>query len=210
MFYAIDNRTDKEVGNVYPQVSCVSQALAHQLCADTFHDGVRELRFELQSGAKCTDVLSQAAISASGLLVSARTQDLLAVHSLMRHRWISCAVKTRSASLPYYWLHLVDMSLLETIDFPASRFYRTEYGFREHDVCLSSFADYEAAKRQFGNMGTIESDYLSLSDHLRDHYDLLALPLFDSRIYVSEKLRDVLAENKITGVQYQKGTGISL
>src|SRR5688572_9942371 len=93
MYYRIENRTDKEVGNVFPQVSCVSINLAHQIQIDEFSYFDSELLFELQPKAKITDILSQAAISAPGLLVNPKVRDLFSQFNLSQHRYYKCFVK---------------------------------------------------------------------------------------------------------------------
>lgn len=210
MYYSIDYKTDKEVGNIFPQVQCLSQMHAHQLHADEFPSFRPILHFELERKAQLTDVLSQAAISAQGLLVSEQLKGIIEQYKIMKHKFYPATVDVKSKTFSYYWLHLVDTSFLHKIDYKRSDFFRTEYGFREDDIKLNSFDDYKKKKEKFGNMGTIESDFLFIDESSFVDYQLITFPLFDDKIYVSSKLFSTLQKKGIKGIEFKEATTINL
>jgi len=147
MYYSIKNSTGKDVGNIFPQVSCLNQDLAHSIQFDEFSNFDREILFKLEPKAKLTDVLSQAAISAYGFLVNNKVKQILEGFNLMEHRYYKCLVKDQNGVVhEYYWLHLSDPSLVLTIDYPKSKFFTLEYGFRDADINLTSYDEYKIKK----------------------------------------------------------------
>jgi len=205
MYYSIENKTDKEVGNVFPQVSCISINLAHQIQFDEFSYFDSELLFELQPKAKLTDVLSQAAISARGLLVNQKVKDLFSQFNLMQHRYYKCFIKDlKGKTHEYFWLHLSDYSLLNTINYSKSKFYTKESGFREDEISLISFDDYKAKLKELGSLWTISSDYLELDTNFNKELDLFVIPIFDKHIYASEKLKEAIDSTHISGININK------
>lgn len=208
MYYSIENKTDKEVGNVFPQVSCVSIELAHQIQFDKFSYFDSELLFELQPKAKLTDVLSQAAISAHGLLVNTKVKDLFSNVNIMQHQYYKCLVKDlKGFTHDYYWLHISDYSILNKINYKESKFYLRESGFREDNIELSSFDDYKNKKDSLGILFTVHADNIVLSREFDNSLDLFSIPIFTKKIIISQRLKDLIISKEITGVlidQYQQ------
>jgi hypothetical protein len=208
MYYTLENRTDKEVGSVFPQASCLSQMDAHRLSNDEFPAFTPTLNFELVKKAKLTDVLSQAAISAQGLLINEQFKKLLEEFNLMQHKFYAATVKTKKGDTQYYWMHLSDRDLINCIDYKASKFFRTEYGYREENIELTSFDDYKSKKAKFGKMGTIQSDFIKLNDKFPKNLDCFILPLFDAHLYLSESLTTAVRGENITGIEIKEATTI--
>jgi hypothetical protein len=184
MFFSIVNSTDDSVGFVFPQVGCLNQELAHSITHDEFNNFDRELLFQLEPKAKLTDVLSDASISAYGLLVNEKVRNILAEFTLMRHSYYKCIVRdSHGKTHNYSWLHLADNSLLNKIDYRNSKFYTLEYGFREHDIELSSYEDYKIQRKKLGSMWGIGSDCLKLNREF-DFIDLFRVPLLGNNIII--------------------------
>ena len=71
MYYTIKHQTGTvETGSDFPQVSCLTLNEAHSISFDAFAIPEPNLAFKLGNRANLTDVLSQTAISAHGLLIS--------------------------------------------------------------------------------------------------------------------------------------------
>jgi hypothetical protein len=78
MHYSIQYQLeDKIIGKDYPQTECQTQAYAHSLNAWEFPNFEPKLIFNLAKRAILTDVLSNAAISANGLLVNEKVKNIL-------------------------------------------------------------------------------------------------------------------------------------
>lgn len=199
MYYTIENSTDKEVGNVFPQVSSVNQNLAHSIPFDEFINLDSELLFELQSKAKLTDVLSQAAISAHGLLINKKVKDLFKDFNLMQHRYYKCLVKDlNGVTHDYYWLHLVD-DFKNKIDYSKSTFYWTRSTFRKGMINLTSFDDYLDQKKQNGVLWGISIEKVVLNENFAV-LDMFSCIPFDQGIYVSSILKNKIIQEGISGI----------
>ncbi|MFK7969512.1 MAG: hypothetical protein AB8F95_04050 [Bacteroidia bacterium] len=206
--YIIKTKTDKSIGSLYPQVESISKNFTHLL---NFHEIPEEqftLEFKLKEGAILTDIISQASINANGLLINMKTRELISKFNLLKHAFLPVNVFVGSESLQYYWLHIADLDLINHIHYSKSKFYRTEFGFREEDLALESFEDYKIKKDLYGKNGTIEPDLLVVDQNIIDTYDLIAFPYHDNKIYISEILHAKLSENNITGAKYIKATSI--
>jgi hypothetical protein len=199
MYYAIKNRTDEEVGSVYPQVNCITQEQAHNLYANEFPSYDPELIFELNKNAKLTDVLSQAAISAQGLLVSDRMKSVLENHAIMKHRYYPVTIKMKNENFTYYWLHLND-DFTGYIDYKQTEFYWTKSTFRKGNIQLSNFQEYLQKKQENGRLWDVSIDKLKLADNFDNSLNLVSFFPFDLKIYVSSNLKIILSNEQITGL----------
>lgn len=202
MWFSVENKTDKEVGSVFPQVSCLNQNLSRSIKFDDFVNLDSELLFQLEPKAKLTDVLSQANISAHGLLINKKVKDLLEKFKLMEHRYYKCLVKDNTGiTHDYYWLHISDYSVLDKIDYANSKFNLRESGFREKNITLDSFKDYKDKLDFLGILYTVSADELVLSQEFDSSIDLFNIPIFiKKKIIISEKLKTELISQKITGI----------
>lgn len=211
MYYTIENRTDKEVGSVYPQTGCLSQNLTRSIKLDEFINIDSEILFQLEPKAKLTDVLSQANISVYGLLVNKKLKDLLKKFNLIQHHYYKCLIKDHKGIIhDYYWMHIYDNSIIDKIEYAKSKFYLRESGFREKDIELNSFEDYKNKMEALGIHYTVSADKLVLSSKFDNSLDLFNVPLFTKKkIIISEKLKEELLSQKITGILISKYEQIS-
>lgn len=201
MYYSIENSTGKDVGHVFPQASCLNQDLAHSIQFDQFSNFDCEILFKLEPKANLTDVLSQAAISAYGFLISKKTRRIFETFNLMQHRYYKCLVKDQKGLVhDYYWLHLLNNDLFNKIDYAASRFYTTEFGFRNEDVILESYEDYKIRKAELGTMYGFKADSIQLTSEFDYRIDMFNIPIFGKSTYISKVLADTLTNNNITGI----------
>jgi len=201
MYFKSELNTDPAVsGPTYPQAECLTLGDAHSIKFNEFANPDNlELEYKLASKSKLTDILSQAAISANGLLVNQKVKDILARFNLMQHRYYPVTVYIKKSTAQYYWLHLVDNSLITFVDFPNSQFYTTKFGYKEEDIILDSYQDYLTKLDGLGFMGGIGSDSIKLNDNFDTNTDLFIISEFDSRPYFSKKLWNFIQSENITG-----------
>jgi len=206
MYFKSELNTDPAVsGPTYPQAECLTLGDAHSIKVDEFaNPDTIELEYKLASKAKLTDILSQAAISANGLLVNQKVKDILEGFNLMQHRYYPVTVHIKKPTAQYYWLHLVDNSLITFVDFPNSQFYRTKFSYKEDDITLETYQDYLKKLDEFGFMCSIESDSIKLNNNFDRSLDLYMIAPFDSRPYFSEKLWNAFESEGITGIRLAK------
>lgn len=209
MFYRIENKTDNEVGNVFPQVHCVSHDLTSGLRSNNFVNLDDELFFQLKPMAKLTDVLSQASISSYGLLINEKTKKSIKEFNIMNHRFYKCKVLDDSGIYhSYYWLQIYDSETVEKINYKKSKFYFLEYGFRDGEVLLESFNDYKKLKKANGKMWDVGADFIEFCEPAMYELDLFCIPTFKNKLFASEKLHAVLNSMKTTGISLTKTSEI--
>jgi hypothetical protein len=210
MFYSVDNRTDKEVGSVFPQVSCLSQSYAHLLRSNEYPPANIKLVFELENRAKLTDILSQAAISADGLLINEKVKTVFENFNLMNHIFFPVSIKTKDGVLNYYWLHLNE-SFISAIDYKNSTFCWTEYELEQDSVDIISFEDYIVKKKKNGIYWGVNGETIKLlPNKFKDEIDLFNLGPFDFTIYISDRLKEALEKANISGIEIEETSGVLL
>jgi hypothetical protein len=200
--YSIDNRTDKEVGGVFPQVSFNQVKEAFKFKHNEFPDNPPVLSTTLEKRAKLTDMLSQASISGHGLLVNSKVKDLLSQFSIMEHKFFDCPVADQNGDThQYYWMALVQPDLFELIDFEQTSFFLKKGLKNLGEVPLRNMGDYVTLKKDLDSSTIVKASNLALKSC---NLDLFKLPLFDNNLYVSESLKTALTENAITGIEIKK------
>lgn len=209
MYYTLDNRTDKEVGNVFPQVDCINQELAHAIKFDAFLPNLdTEILFKLEPKAKLTDVLSQGAIAAHGLLVNRKVIDIFASFNLMKHKYYKCLVKDKKDNThEYFFLHLAD-NFTEKIDYEKSIFYSTRSTFRQEEIKISSYEDYLKKQNLNNFLWGVEIDKISFDKSNNISHDLFSSIPFDMGIYITLKLKLALEEYNISGITIKEAVNI--
>ncbi len=209
-YYTISNSTDEKiVGREYPQVDCLTQARAHAISSWQTYSNVKTLKFELNKKAKLTDVLSDVSLSGStGLLINDKVKAIFEKFNLMNHQYFDAIVVTpKDGEIPYSWLHLSDPEMIHKLDYTKSIFFRTEYTFREEEIELASYAEYERhmdddKDASFG----VELDKIALNDSFDRSIELFTFLPFDNEIYISKELCDELLNNEITGIELEKAS----
>jgi hypothetical protein len=205
MYSKLSYTSDDKITGTFPQAECSNLISAHSIKSDVFADPeILRLEFSLASKAKLTDVLSQAAISANGLLINEKVKNIIEHYNVMRHLLYPVFLKTKRNTEQYYWLHLVDNDMIKFIDFSNSKFYQTKFGFKEKEVSISSNEEYINIKTTLEWMDSIKADSITLNKEFDFSLDLFVMDDFDTRPYISETLWDHLQKEKVTGLFIEK------
>lgn len=170
----------------------------HKLTLREFPDFKPDIKFKLKSGAKLTDMLSQAAISAHGFLVSDKLKNIFSQLSIVPHKFYPAYIEdTQGALHNYYWMHIV-WENFSIINWDKSHFFYAHY---ENKISLNfnSVSEYQNKKKELGMFTPIqvESLYLKFVD-----FDLFVHPL-QALILLSHKGKATLQENNIKGVSIE-------
>lgn len=202
MYYSISCSTEKEIGRTFPQLHCLSQVHAHSLSAWEFPHFIPKLIFELHKSAKLTDVLSDAATGGNGFIISKRLKDILASFTLMTHRYYDVKINTKNGELIYYFLHLCEPGLTKQLDYNKTEFHETNYTFRENRIKIESYERYKSLKSldkdaKFG----VDMENIFVKEDFNQLLDLFTFLPFTHKIFISEKLKNTIQENKITGLK---------
>jgi len=209
--YSLSNSTGKETGRTFPQLHCLTQPYAHSMSSWEFPDFKPKLIFELQKTAKLTDVLSNAAISASGFLISSKVKDILDRFNLMKHKYYDAiiVIPKTGETLNYHWLHLCQPELINQLDYEKSVFYETRWEFREDIIKLTSYKHYEELKAKDKNaMFGVELDEIFVVETFDKELDIFTFIPFSGQKFISSKLKVAFDENKVTGFNYEEATEI--
>lgn len=194
----------KETGKVFPQVICISLESAHQLDSSDFSTSTPELIFKLNKGAKVTDIISQVAINAQGLLVSELFKSLLEEFNLMYYKLYPASIVTTNCSLNYYWLHLIDDGLRDDINYGESVFYYTKSTFKKDRISLSSYGDYLQKKAENGILWGAKATEIKLKDSFDCSLDLFVIMPFNYDFIISKRLATAIKEKAISGIDIKE------
>jgi hypothetical protein len=204
MYYSIENRTDKEVGNIFPQANCLTQSSAHLLTTNEFYTNFPKLVFELEKKSKLTDLISQASISSIGLLVSAKLKEILIKHKLPKYKLYQSELKISNLSIDYFWVHFNFENFINFIDFENSIFYYTKFEMQVEQISIKDFNEYKMLKKENGIMWDVEIESIKLKDNLIDDFDLFNFYPFTRNIFISEKLKNDIVQNSISGIEIKE------
>jgi hypothetical protein len=202
-YYIIHNSTGEDVGKVFPQISFINQQDAFSLEFDKFVK-IPTLIAKTNRGTKITDSMSEASISGSGILINNKIKSILLCFNLMPHKFYEVIIETKKESMSYYWLHFIKQdSVLQNIDYPKSKFYWTEYGYKEQNLSLKSYKDYLQKKKERDFMWGISANNIVFTGKFDENLDFFHLAtLFTPKmLFISERLKNALIENKITGIE---------
>lgn len=200
MFYILDNRTDNEVGSVYPQIDIINYSDAHKIEFDEFVS-IPPLHAKLVKKAKLTDVLSQATISSYGILINEKVRNIFQQFNIIPHKYYPIYVQTDNDVFTYFWIQVFDDSIVNSIDYKNSNFY-WKNPLREGRVDLISYNDYlikkEINKKNISWM--VGADKFVLNNSFNKDLDLFAFSCFTTNLFISERLKESLIKNRITGI----------
>jgi len=198
---------DVEAGRVYPQVSTAT-LVGSMISIDDWptKDTVKSLVPRLEPGAVVTDLLSEAATSAYGFLISPRLREYFASFTLMDHRLYDCPVVGEVAELKgYVWLHMFDPESINALDYNSSSFLEEDCFDEIGPIKIRSLAHYHDLKSKDAeaSFGVTLSEIRFKAESPK--YDMFAIHPFTSDVLVSEKLRDGLLKLGLTGVEFNDG-----
>lgn len=198
----------KETGPKYPQAHCLTLESAFVLKSNKKVGSAPDLAYELVPRAKLTDVLSQASISATGILCNQRMVTLLNKFKLQDHHLFPCRVYTSKRN-KYFWLQCISTKMIRYIDFPNSTFYRVDYGFgTDEQFKLRSYEQYQSKNKKLPLGSWIQAGTIQLSSRYKHDLDLFSIPEIDGRLYISQRLAEALIKKKISGIKIIEATNI--
>jgi hypothetical protein len=202
-YYKIESSTGKDVGNVFPQIGFINQQDAFKLEFDEFIS-IPTLIARLERKAKITDVLSEVSIFGRGILVNEKVKSIIDNFDIGIHKYYDVILNTKKENISYYWLHLMSTDTSKMINYKKSVFY---WGnpLRKGILNLDSYEDYlnkeEENKDNVSWMVSI--DEIVLLKECNVNLDLFCFREFvtPKELFISERLKNALIENKITGIE---------
>ncbi|MEO0914741.1 MAG: hypothetical protein AAFY59_17440, partial [Pseudomonadota bacterium] len=162
---------DPEAGGEYPQVNTAS-FVGSMISAWEWPSALalQKLAPRLDAAAVQTDILSEAATSAFGFLVSRKVKTFLADFTLMGHRYFDCPVEGDAPELEHYtWLHLLDPRLVHQLDYQRSSFVEEDYFDEVETIEITSFEHYQALKAEDADAKPLRDENLIRERQHRKH-----------------------------------------
>jgi len=212
----------KETGPVYPQIqkwkpgydddkpdSFYSYYIAAK--SGGFPDFTPNMDYLILHGrAKPTDIISSG--MSTGFIISEKLKTLFDQFVLPPHRFYPAKVLHKKTELNgYFFIHIIS-DYTDFVDYPESTFITS--GFSNTDpqpITITSKEDYISKAKQlqdnsfvkklpYRSIGAKEIYFNSKFDKGLDFFEI---GRFDINFYISQTLRDALADNGITGCDIQ-------
>lgn len=155
---------------------------------------------KIKSRSKLTDVISvTAGSSTSDMLISKRFKELLLQYNLVECQFFDVKLNHKNTVIEgYEWLHLVsDMRTL--VDFEKSRFAIPMQHITDDMLVFRNYETYIQFCLEHDPKSYLRSKEIYFINESK--FDLFYISKFDQNIYISKLLRDVILENKITGLK---------
>ena len=171
---------------------------------------------KLKYQAKLKDVLGYYGHNGWGAMVSKRLRDILDEYNFgCRYQYINVSIVTRKGepvSELYYQLHIPMPGIVDKIDYPKSTFYEKRFDKRLSDtpIKVQSFEDRTRLAdilRKKDICARIETEDIVLkkgTDPNMDIFVFVGNPCGGGLFMVSERLKQRLEQEKITGVTFEE------
>ena len=171
---------------------------------------------KLKYQAKLKDVLGYYGHGGSGAMVNRRLRDILDEYNFgCRYQYINVSIVTRKGepvSELYYQLHIPMPGIVDKIDYPKSTFYEKRFDKRLSDtpIKVQSFEDRTRLAdilRKKDICARIETEDIVLkkgTDPNMDIFVFVGNPCGGGLFMVSERLKQRLEQEKITGVTFEE------
>ena len=171
---------------------------------------------KLKYQAKLKDVLGYYGHGGSGAMVNRRLRDILDEYNFgCRYQYINVSIVTRKGepvSELYYQLHIPMPGIVDKIDYPKSTFYEKRFDKRLSNtpIKVQSFEDRTRLAdilRKKDICARIETEDIVLkkgTDPNMDIFDFVGNPCGGGLFMVSERLKQRLEQEKITGITFEE------
>ena len=151
--------------------------------------------------SKITDILTGGNMLL-GLAVNEKFKTLVSQFNLPPHKYYPLTIKCRGKEYNYYWLHI---TLLPTETKPVNldRTLFTKYKDNNHTSVEGAYK-FNSLREAADNRAMIDGDaelWLEKSAFQYDLFNIRLLWVYECQYIISERLRNALVENKITGIE---------
>lgn len=224
-YYTLESAcNNEETGPEYPQVQKMSPGYDFKAANSVYalSKAVEKIPdfqpnldyFVVEGKAKLTDLLSASPIS-GGILISPGFKSILENINLPVHKFYSAIVSHKKKSYQYYWLHII-CDLTNFVDYRNSTFfiyhnYKNNLGY----IDITSKDDFARQKEKIkrenpGKTITVWAETIKFNNDFTNVLDLFEIGTFDSKLYISEKLKTIIVSANITGCSITAATNIIL
>lgn len=194
-----------ETGNAYPAAESYDDYdfnapnSVHKLNFREFPDFEPDIRFKLAKGAKLTDMLSQAAISAYGFLINEKLKNAFEHFKIVPHKYYPATVEDHKGNFhQYFWMQLVWEDWKNIIDWKNSNFFIRRVSKNLGPIDISSYDDFLSKKKELGAVKMIDFEKITLKSKIE--FDLFTQ--LKSDIYSTKPLKEYTEHNSFSGVDF--------
>lgn len=202
-YFILEPKIDsKETGRKYPAIESYedydfkSTNSVHHINNDEFPSFFPDLRFKLANGAKLCDLMSQATISANGLVVSDKFKLILESLNTIPFKVYPFKLEANGVIYNYNWIHYVWNSSIDYVDFQNTEFNVTKFGEIIEPVSILSYSELIEKQTKLGFVKMIYSRCISLK-YL--DFDLFTVPI-NGGFIISEKVKNMIEQSSLTGI----------
>lgn len=166
---------------------------------------------------KFTDLLSCYSINGSGAIINERLKNIFSEYNFgCQYQYTRVSIVTKkgeSISTPYYHLHLPMPGIVDKIDYSKSTFYETRFDKRLSDtpIKIKSYEDRMTLQKNLSKKdicAIIQSEDVVLKKgtdpKMMDIFDWLGNPCGGGLFMISERLKQRLEKEKITGIAFEE------
>lgn len=199
-----------ETGRTYPAVQSYDDYnfkaynSMHTLRTGMFPEHTPDIRFKLSPGAKLTDLLSQAAISGNGLLLSKRFKELIEYFNIADHVFYPAIVESDGIVHEYYWLHVVWMEGTFFVDYKTTKFNVTRFGKIIEPIEISSYEDLKNKAIALNRKAMIYAKEIVMR---LPKFDIFPKPI-NGGLIITEKVKRQIEASNLTGVFINPESGV--
>ncbi len=211
-YYIIRPAVDTlETGNAFPAAESYDNYdfnapnSVHKLNFREFPDFVPDIRFKLAKGAKLTDMLSQAAISAHGFLINEKLKNVFEQFNMVPHKYYPASIEDHHGNFHrYFWLHLIWEEWKNIIDWKNSNFFIRRVSKNMGPIEISSYDDFLSLKEELGVLKMIDFEKIIFKNKIQ--FDLFTQ--LKSDVYSTKKLKEYIEFNSFSGVDFKIATSV--
>lgn len=193
-----------ETGNAYPAAESYDDYdfdapnSVHKLNFREFPNFEPDIRFKLAKGAKLTDMLSQAAISAHGFLINEKLKNAFEQFNIVPHKYFPATIEDHQGNIhQYFWMHLVWEESKNFIKWEESKFYKKRLSKNLGDVSIKKEEDILTERKKCDVATLIDFTTILFKNH---DFDMFLINYF-TKIYLSKEATEFLSKNKLTGIE---------
>ncbi|MDR1199399.1 MAG: hypothetical protein LBK94_10410, partial [Prevotellaceae bacterium] len=172
-----------------------------------FPDFTPDLSGIMLSGrAKLTDFVSNG-FTSNSKIISPRTKEILEKFNLCRHRFYDMILHVRKVPYKYYWMHIIS-DYSDFVDYKETTFFE-KYVFSKRGNQVKADSKKELLeKREIleknnpGKYVTIWGDNIVMNSEFNKELDFFEICIIDGSLYVSERLKEEIIRNNLTGLEF--------
>lgn len=207
-YFFLEHSTDtSEVGHVsWGQLDLITPYNADELLDKNINI---KIQCQQKKRAKLTDLVSCFKLGiGNNYIISQRMRVLLETFYLQPHSFSTCCIeKVDGSFVEYNVLHFNDNFFSQAVDFNRSVFRVADsctfpLTGEEPIVHVTGYLDYMSKKEDLAlKLLELRAERIVVDEHFNKKYDMLSFYPFDEHTYISEKLRNVLINEQVSGVK---------